>query len=1159
MLVVLLCIQCLGAQRLLWQLGKFDKSEQEFTVVVRPDMPQPFELQVGSGGASTRWPRFHPGSGNGAFGAQCLRYVLLFDFGPVVPTGVFYLDMSLLFRQPREPMLELIVNGHTGRFYFQPEPMLELGNWDDQFNPIRSVARRRIALPAALFKPGLNRFEFVALDEPQTVVSNQTVGGSGDSGFFYDAMSLEHDPNGTIEDSFDAVLQPTGLYPRTSAGVKLECSLFVRFPASCSGGMVQLSIGNFTTNMSLRKSADFGESRYTILLPANLKESDFKIEFFGTGTPDKRWLQTCTGRFSPVRKWTVFYAPSMHLDIGYTDYRAKVAEVHGRVLDDLLDLLDKHPTYRFNLDGSWIVEQWLATRSAAQVRRLGKHTRAGRIGTSAFYASFYTDYPSYETFVRNLYFAKQLEQQCGIPFDFALITDIPGNSWSVPSILASAGIHYFACAANQDRGPLLVLGRWHLRSPFWWEGPDGKRVLTWYSSHYHQLKAVAGLPPTIQSCRSGLARFLAMYERAGYKPDAVLLYGTEVENLPLEFDDAGFVDRWNRAYAYPRIVICRFPEFFRYIEQRYGADLPVVRGEAGPYWADSVTGFAWATARDRLNQLRAVTAEALASLTAALKPQLRYPHELSSDTWRNILLYCEHSYGSHRTGGQPEHDETIGQLMEKEEQVARAEGNIHKLMRQALSQLADQIQTEGANLIVFNPLSWVHSAPVKFMVDEGTGLRDAATGRLVPYEVLERKHGARKIRFWAEDVPAVGYKVYRIERGQGTPAAPTQPESPTKVVENKFYRITLDPARAAIAGIFDKELGVELVDTANEYRLNEYLYVSGGDNSQLLRPLHWLPEPQLTIHRTESGTVLGVERTPLGQRVRMRGQAYRTPRIETEIFLPDAAKRVEFRNTIEIELGYTKQASYFAFPFALRPATFRFNIANGFVNPATDLLEGACNETFMAQDVVNVSDGRAAVDLAVVESPLICLGDIVRGRWPKWFTNDTPTVFSFVLNNFWSSKWMGRKSVELICQYALTSRGQFDPVASTWFGLQTRTPLEAGELKPSDKSARKLGELPAAAASLLTLLPTNLVLTACKAAEDGGGLVVRVRETAGRKTEGMLKLPFFTVMSAHEANLLEVRGRPLPYERHVVRFSIGPNDVVTLRLGVRPELEACSQ
>ena len=140
---------------------------------------------------------------------------------------------------------------------------------------------------------------------------------------------------------------------------------------------------------------------------------------------------------------------------------------------------------------------------------------------NALYSSFVTDYPTLETFIRNLYLGKELEARRGIPLDFALITDIPGNSWSVPSVLASAGIRYFADGGNQDRGPLIAHGRWNTRSPFWWEGPDGKRVLAWFSSHYHQLKAVAGLPPNLDSARNGLPMFLQAYQQTRYAPDAV--------------------------------------------------------------------------------------------------------------------------------------------------------------------------------------------------------------------------------------------------------------------------------------------------------------------------------------------------------------------------------------------------------------------------------------------------------------------------------------------------------------------------------------------------------------------------------------------------------------------------------------------------------------
>jgi hypothetical protein len=516
------------------------------------------------------------------------------------------------------------------------------------------------------------------------------------------------------------------------------------------------------------------------------------------------------------------------------------------------------------VDGSWITEQWLATRSAKQAAKLARHARAGQIGVNALYSSFVTDYPSFEAFVRNLYLSKELQDQYGIPFDFANITDIPGNSWSVPSVLASAGIRYFTDGGNQDRGPLIAYGHWNARSPFWWEGPDGQRVLTWFSSHYHQLKAVFGLPPAMESGKGGLARFLRTYEQARYAPDAVLLYGTEVENLPAEYDDASFVERWNREFAYPQIITCRFSGFFQYVEKHFGAGLPVVRGEAGAYWGDNAGIFALGTARDRGNQMRVISAESLATITATLNPALRFPQELDHDIWRNILLFIEHTYGSHRTRGQPEHDEAVGQLKDKESQTLGAEWDIDKLMRRGLSQLADQVQTTGQNLIVFNPLSWKRNALVRFMVDRGTALTDIATGQPVDYEVMTEKDGALGIRFLAADVPALGYKVFRLGRGQSQRAAPSR-QSSDNVVENRFYKMTLDPARAAIKGLYDKELGRELVDASSPYLLNEYLFVSGGgtetgrgtgaEHTQLLDPYFWLPPAELTIHHPEQGAL----------------------------------------------------------------------------------------------------------------------------------------------------------------------------------------------------------------------------------------------------------------------------------------------------------------
>jgi hypothetical protein len=1161
---VLLVFQSAAApavERVVWQLGAPDRSEHEFTTSPDARTNRDVLVRIGSGRETREWPKFHPGSGNGAFGGRPYRFILSFDLPSPAPTGVFYLDLSLLFRQPRVPALEVDINGHRGRYYFDPDPMFELGATEDEFDAIRSVQRRKIALPARFFQPGENRLAFVAVDDPPVVIHNRTVGGSGDSGFSYDALALSHDPDAATAETLEASLTPTVLFPKTREGTRELCYLTVRFPASWPGGQARVTTGSFAAEVATSKAAEFGEARYSFLAPADLPAGEARVDFLGAGQSQPAVsFPSCNLNFRPSKQWKVFYAPNEHLDVGYTDYRAKVAEVHARSMDDLMKVLAAHPDYRFNLDGSWIADQWLDLRSARHIAQLAPHVRAGQIGMNAFYCSVSTEYPSMEENIRNLYVSKELQARYGIPFDFALVSDVPSASWSVPSVLASAGIRYFANGGNQDRGPMIVHGHWSVRSPFWWEGPDGQRVLAWFSSHYHQFKALFGLPPALESGKGGLPRFLKSYEQTGYVPDAVLVYGTEVENLPTEYDDASFVERWNAEFAWPQIITCRFSDFFRYIEKHYGAGLPVVRGTGGAYWADNFGILAAATARDRANQTRAVTAESFATLAAALDPKLRFSRELDREIWRNLLLYAEHNFGIGGLNDRPECDAAVGIVREKEDQTVRAEWDIDKLLRQSQSQLADQIQTEGQNLIVFNPLSWNRSGLVRFQVDDGASLTNLATGQPVTYEVVAEKDGTQTIRFWAADVPPLGYKSYRLGRGRTQRASASEP-SPNNVVENRFYRITLDPVRAAIKSIYDKELGRELVDPVSPYLVNEYLFVSGGgtetgrgrgaEDTQLLHPFRWLPPADLTIHHAELGTLAGVEKTPWGQTIRMTASAMRTPRVETEILLPNNEKQIELRNVIQVDFLYAKQASYFAFPWAMSNATFRYDIPNGFVDPAKDLLEGGCSDWFAVQHVVNVEDANASVALAVVDAPLVCLGDIYRGRWLPQFTNGSPVVFSYALNNYWSPKWAGKKGGELRYRYVLTSGQRFDAASSARWGREARFPLEVAALKSSDKLPGIHGTLPPAEAGFITLAPDNLLLTAFKAAEDGQGLILRVYETAGRESDGVLKLPFMNITSAEEATAVEVPGKSLKHDAGGVRFRIRPNQVLTLRLTAR--------
>lgn len=144
-----------------------------------------------------------------------------------------------------------------------------------------------------------------------------------------------------------------------------------------------------------------------------------------------------------------------------------------------------------------------------------------------------TGYASLETLYRSLYASKDLAERYGLPFEYTNITDVPTYSGSYPSVLASSGVKYWVAAANKDRAPIFFYDHWNEKPPFWWVGPDGKKVLFWYSRHSMQVQTLFGLPPQLNAVRESLPIYLQAYSNASHKPDIALIYGTQVENTDL--------------------------------------------------------------------------------------------------------------------------------------------------------------------------------------------------------------------------------------------------------------------------------------------------------------------------------------------------------------------------------------------------------------------------------------------------------------------------------------------------------------------------------------------------------------------------------------------------------------------------------------------------
>jgi hypothetical protein len=1129
-----------AASTVVWQIGKFDKSSLEFNQAApKPgaaQAPNDLVYVVGKSQAAD-WSAFQPGSSNGGAGFRAHPYAVQFDL-PSAPRGVYTLKVALLIEVPRIPRLEVAINGHKGLYFLHPSLDYTGGDVPSAFLPNYSAATITAELPTPYLRQGANQLVLTANDDPaeRDDVTNP--------GLYYDAVALEQDAGAKFSPAEASVQAlPTVFYTQKESGLAELVDVYVRQNQSFRGTEAGLTVGQSKLNAQLAPDWDFGEQR-----------AEFAVPEFAAGTHGEvsvtvnRHTRRYPVTLDPARKWNLFLVPHTHLDVGYTDYQAKVAEDQARTLDEAIQMIHDHPDFRFSMDGVWCLQQFLSARSEAQKQLLGQAVQDKKIFVPLNEASLLTGFPALETLIRSLYAGYEFNHKYGGDGDYADITDVPSYSWSYASVMAAAGMKYFVAGSDNYRAPVLLQGRLHEKSPFWWEGPDGGRILMWYSRHYLQMQTLLGLPPRISAGRDSLPLYLENYTRPDYKSDSTILYGTQVENTDLFPQQATFVGEWNQVYAFPHIRYSGFSEAVGYIAKQFGDAVPVVKGDGGPYWEDGIPSTSRSAALERTNEQRALAAEKFATLSSLVNERLRPDSEAFQQLWQDMALYDEHTWGDNRSVSNPHCQEAVQQLAIKEGFAAEAGKRVDNLLRRSLAALADYISDPQGTLLVFNPLSWRRSSLVEIDLDKGLELQDVSTQQTVPYEVLATGPNYRHVRFLAQDVPSLGYRAYALKPTPQTPPEP--PASAESTFENQYYRVALDPESGAVKSIFDKELNKELVNASSPYRFNQYLYVTGGDHApnRALVYSPAAPAPDFSIHGAGSGRLMSVIREPFGTVARLVSQGVNTPRIESEIILFNGEKKIAFANHLHKTEVFTKEGVYFAFPFAMEHPQFRYETQNGFVDPSRDLLPGAGHEWFSVQHWVAADEGGTTVALAPLDASLVTLGDIFRATWPEQFGQRSGTIFSYTMDNYWDTNYAAGQGGDFTFRYVLTSGHNLAPAALSRFGWEELTPLEADQITSQDKALNTPRPLEAAQGSFLQVDQPNVVLVTWKVAEDGDGTVLRFLEVGGEASSVEVQTPRLDVKSAWQCDALERKKASLENSAHGFRFAAKPFEIVTVRV-----------
>ena len=97
----------------------------------------------------------------------------------------------------------------------------------------------------------------------------------------------------------------------------------------------------------------------------------------------------------------------------------------------------------------------------------------------AAFANMHSGLMAPEESNRLVYQGERFRRKFGISANVAFQNDVPGFTWAFPRILAGSGVKRLITGLNLFIGGGNSLGAGS--NPFYWVGPDGSRVLTYFT------------------------------------------------------------------------------------------------------------------------------------------------------------------------------------------------------------------------------------------------------------------------------------------------------------------------------------------------------------------------------------------------------------------------------------------------------------------------------------------------------------------------------------------------------------------------------------------------------------------------------------------------------------------------------------------------------
>ncbi len=860
------------------------------------------------------------------------------------------------------------------------------------------------------------------------------------------------------------------------------------------------------------------------------------------------------GPDSPVKEIVLVF--KTHFDIGYTDMAANVVhQYRTKMIDQALAVVDANRGLPPEEQFVWTIPGWPMTKILEdwpgqlpeRKARIEQAFREGRFVVHALPFTTHTETLDLEDLVWGLGYASRLSREFGLPLPRdAKMTDVPCHSWAVVTLLKHAGVDFLHLGCNagssSPRVPML----------FWWEGPDGSRLLTMYSE-------------------AGYGTGLEIPANWPYRTWLALIHTGDNHGPPTPEEVRQILDEAKRRFPGARIRIGRLSDFAEAI-LREGGKIPVVRGDMPDTWIHGPMSDPVGCALARKVRPAITATQSLETLLRLWNVQVPDGQTAWATARENSLLYGEHTWGgalSWITSLAPDRisfpygdafrmDLARGRFQRLEESwkehtayIETAHAQIRSVLEGHLRFLAEAVGVPGPRIVVFNPLPWKRSGLVTVIWKHG------ALNAVLPADggpPAACTQEGQILRFFASDVPALGYRTYVPARKASLPACRVDPQA--GVVETQYFKATLDPKRGCVRSLIDKRSGRELVDSSAPHGLGQYLY-ERFDADQVAAyvrdyvkiradwainelgkppmppatevPYHSASPAHCSLHFEERPyEIAAVMHAPAGAGV--------PHAVTTRLVLYSELPYADLEVTIHDKPQDSwPEACWICLPFQVEKPRFRLGRLGSIVDPARDLVPGSNHDLLWLNTGLSITgpDGRG-VGLCPIDQPLVSLERPGCMKYSPVFVPSKAWVYVNFFNNHWTTNfrmWNGGTWTSRVRIWAVEeddpARGVIQPSVEALNPLMAAAATgEGGPLPPA-----KTGLEVSCRGVLLGFFGPN---------PDGPGTLLRLWEASGNSGVCEVRLP--EGMTVSEVVPVDLRGRPvgppLPVKDGRLRFTL---------------------